>query len=361
MLGIDVSKAQLACALLDRATEQFRWERCVPNTPAGVDSLLALAPSDVPLVVEPTGRYSLLVVEQAPAAGRTVLLAPPRKAKAYLRSLTSRAKTDRLDARGLALFAASRPKAQALRPYPLKEAAVQRLEQLLAARRGVTAALVRLEQQRRELPHAAAVLTQAVADLRARRRQLDVQIAQLASDEQQFPAVATLQQVPGIGPVIAASVAARLTSHSFARPDQFVAYLGLDVGVVSSGQRVGQRGLTKEGDAELRRLFYLAAQANLACKQSPFREQYERHRANGLSSTAALNAVARKLAKVCWSLVKHGGPYVPARVHHPTSTRGIPAPGAGATAAGRLADDRAHPSPPAARRPRRHLETKRSP
>src|SRR5205823_8977001 len=176
---------------------------------------------------------SLLVVEAARDAGRTVLLAPPRKAKAYLRSLTSRAKTDRLDARGLALFAASRPKAQALRPYPLKGEAVQRLEQLLTARRGVTAAPVSLEQQRRELPQAAETLAQAVADLRARRRQLDAQITQLASDKRQFPAIATLQQVPGIGPVIAASVAARLTSHQFGRPDQFDAYLGLDVGVVS--------------------------------------------------------------------------------------------------------------------------------
>ena len=317
MLGIDVSKASLAAALLDRRTEQFRWERSVPNTPAGVDSLLALTPREVPLVVEPTGRYSLLVVEQATSAGRTVLLAPPRKAKAYLRSLTSRAKTDRLDARGLALFAASRPKAEALRPFPLKGEGVQRLEQLLTARRGVTAALVSLEQQRRELPHATAVLTQAVADLRERRRQLDEQIAQLTRQEQQFPAVTTLQQVPGIGAVIAASVAARLTSHTFARSDQFVAYLGLDVRVMDSGKRVGQRRLTKEGDAELRRLFYLAAQANLTCKQSPFKEQFERELEKGLSKTAALNAVARKLARVCWSLVKHGGAYDPRRVHHP--------------------------------------------
>src|ERR671917_1209314 len=99
MLGIDVSKAELVCALLD---------------------LLARTPVEVPLVVEPTGRYSHLVVHQAQAAGRTVLLAPPRKAHAYLRSLSSRASTDRLAARGLAMFAASRPQAEGLRPFPVK-------------------------------------------------------------------------------------------------------------------------------------------------------------------------------------------------------------------------------------------------
>src|SRR5262249_6999663 len=193
-------------------------------------------------------------------------------------------------------------------------------EQLLTARRGITAALVSLEQQRRELPHATAVLTEAVADLRERRRQLDEQIARRARDPQQFPAVATRQQVPGVGPVIAASVAARLTSHAFARADQFVAYVGLDVRVMDSGKHVGQRRLTKEGDGELRRLFYLAAQANVRCPQRPFRQQYERALEKGLAKTAALNAVARKSAPVCWSLVTHGGPYGPTRVPPSSST-----------------------------------------
>jgi transposase len=358
MLGIDVSKAQLACALLDRATEQFHWERSVPNTPAGVRSLLALTPSDVPLVVEPTGRYSELVAREAHAAGRTVLLAPPRKAKAYLRSLTTRAKTDRLDGRGLAMFGASRPKAEALRPYPLKSEDVQRLDQLLAARRGVTAALVALEQQGRELTHAAPVLAQAASDLRARRQQLDAQIAQLARDQQKFPAAARLQQVPGVGPVIAATVAARLTSHDFARADQFVAYMGLDVGVVSSGKRQGQRGLTKEGDAELRRLFYLAAQSNLRAKQSPFRAQYERYRARGMTSTAALNAVARKLARVCWSLVKHGGSYDPSRVNNQATTSEQPQQWVGTTPGEPTTNAPADASPSPSRSP---LDTAKTP
>jgi transposase len=315
MLGIDVSKADLACALFDRADEAFRWERSVPNTPTGIERLLSLTPAEVPLVVEPTGRYSQLIVRQARAAGRLVLLAPPRKAKAYLRSLGSRAKTDRLDARGLALFAATRTKAEALRPYPLKSPEVEQLDQLLTARRGVTAALTRLKQQLQELPHAATVLSAAVVGLQAQQQELDREIARLAGDKERFPTTATLQEVPGVGPVISAAVASRLTSHDFARGDQFVAYIGLDVGVIRSGQRVGERGLTKEGDAELRRLFYLAAQANLRIRHSPFREQYERERAKGLSTTAALNAVARKIARVCWSLVKHGGKFDPARVH----------------------------------------------
>ena len=94
-----------------------------------------------------------------------------------------------------------------------------------------------------------------------------------------------------------------------------MAYCGLDVGVRQSGKKSGQSGLTKQGDSELRRLLYLAAQSNLRSKNSPFRAQYERERAKGLSTTAALCAVARKLARLAWSLHKHGTSYDPERVH----------------------------------------------
>jgi transposase len=78
-------------------------------------------------VAEPTGSYGLAMVKQAREAGREVLLAPPRKALSYLRSLQTRAKTDRLDSRGLGLDALSAPRS----PYPVKSEAAQHLDQLL--------------------------------------------------------------------------------------------------------------------------------------------------------------------------------------------------------------------------------------
>jgi transposase len=89
----------------------------------------------------------------------------------------------------------------------------------------------------------------------------------------------------------------------------------LDVGVRQSGKKNGQTGLTKQGDGELRRLLYLAAQSNLRSRNSPFKAQYEKERAKGLSSTAALCAVARKLARLAWSLHRHRTPYDPQRVY----------------------------------------------
>jgi hypothetical protein len=46
--------------------------------------------------------------------------------------------------------------------------------------------------------------------------------------------------------------------------------------------------------------------------------QYERELAKGLASTQAICAVARKIAKVAWALVRSGDDYDPQRVHSRT-------------------------------------------
>jgi transposase len=251
---------------------------------------------------------------------------------AFLSGVQRRAKTDRLDGRGLALFALSVP----LREFPVKSAAVEKVSQLLSARKGLSESAARLSQQRAELPHAAAALEAAVSSLREQIAALDREITTAAGAGGQdaepsglAAARALLLSVPGVGPVTAAAVAARLCSRRFATPDAFVAFCGLDVTVRDSGKSRGRRALTRQGDAltrqgdaemrqgdaemrqgdaEMRRLLYLCAQSGLRAKDSPFRAQYDRERAKGLPTTAALCAVARKLAKLCWSLHKHQAP-----------------------------------------------------
>jgi transposase len=316
MLGIDVSKATVTCTLLASREQLPVWEMSVPNTPTGIARLIARSAPEEPWVVEPTGCYSQPLVAQARAAGRRVLLAQPKRARDFLASVSPRAKTDRLDSRGLARYGL----AADLPLYPLKSEAMQTLDQLRAARTGISDALARLRQQRAALPAAAAALTAAITGLAQEQRALDRQIAALTAEE---PLVAALREVPGIGPVTAAAVASCLLSKRFAHPDQFVAYIGLDVRVRESGQRRGQRMLTHQGDAELRRLLYLCALANARSRdaENPFKEQYERERGKGLATTAAACAVARKLAKVCWSLAVHGTRYEATRVHQQPASR----------------------------------------
>lgn len=310
MLGIDVSKDTLSCTLLDAGTRRLLWHKEVKNTGAGWKQLLRHAPESAAWILEPTGRYSQDVARVAREAGRDVRLAQPKKAQLFLKSVQSRAKTDKLDSAGLALYGLCCE----LSPYPLKSAMQEELDQLLSARRGMSQSVCELQARQRELPRAATTLEPAVLTLQEQIKDADRQIASLTKAPE-LQAVKELQKVPGIGPVIAATLVSRLTARSFGHSDQFVAYCGLDVRVRQSGKRSGQLGLSKQGEAELRRLLYLAAQASLRAKDSPFKAQYERERAKGLSSTAALCAVARKIARLSWSLVTHGSSYDPLRVY----------------------------------------------
>ena len=200
MLGIDVSKDTLACTLFDLATQKPLWSRTVANSPSGISRLLRQTPPESPWALEPTGRYSLLAATRAHAAGRSVLLAQPKKARHFLRSIQSRAKTDELDSYGIGLFALCRP----LPAYPLKSKAVEELDQLLCARKSLSAALASFQLQARELAHAASTLAPVIATLQAQKEAVDKQIAEQTAAHPEFAIAAELDRVPGIGPVTAA-------------------------------------------------------------------------------------------------------------------------------------------------------------
>jgi transposase len=310
MLGIDVSKATLSCVLIDPVTRKQQWHKDVSNTPAGWRQLLRSTDPAISWVLEPTGRYGEEVARTARLAGRDVRLAQPKKAQYFLKSVQDRAKTDKLDARGLALYAL----AFDLKPYPLKSEMHEEMDQLLSARKGLSQSLSELVARQRDLPRAAASLAPAILALREQLKVVDQQIANLAKAPQ-LAIVRELLKVPGIGPVTASTATSCLTSRSFEGSDQFVAYCGLDIRIRQSGRKNGQLGLSKQGDAELRRLFYLAAQSSLRVKDSPFKAQYDRERAKGLPSTAAICAVARKMARLCWAMVQHNSSYNPERVY----------------------------------------------
>lgn len=308
MIGIDVSKATLDVACWDAVRQDVAWSCVVANTPEGLSQLLARTePADC-WAIEPTGCYSELAVRTAWANHRRPLLAPPKAVRQFLASLSPRAKNDRLDAKGIARYAAT----VRLHPFTLKTESMEQLSQLLTARKSLSVSLATFRQQARALPRARQELEPVIAAVRKQIQAIDRDLAKRARQE---PAVKQLQKVHGIGLVSASALAMRLQSIPFASYDAFVAYLGLDLRVRDSGEQRGRRRLSRQGDAELRRLLYCCAQASLRSKGSPFRLQYERELAKGLPTTGAICAVARKMAKLAWAMVRSGQKYDPERVY----------------------------------------------
>ena len=70
---------------------------------------------------------------------------------------------------------------------------------------------------------------------------------------------AMLQTITGIGLLNSLALTQRLNRTPFTNSDAVVAAYGMDPRPKDYGNKVGQRRLTKQGNAEDRRLIYLAA------------------------------------------------------------------------------------------------------
>src|SRR3982750_4104368 len=101
-VGIDVAKAELVVGV--RPSED-RW--AVANDERGVRTLVDRFRAGAPelIVLEATGGYELLCVGALAAAGLPVVVVNPRQVRDFAKATGQLAKTDRIDADILALFA----------------------------------------------------------------------------------------------------------------------------------------------------------------------------------------------------------------------------------------------------------------
>src|SRR5215211_1374861 len=128
LVGIDVAKAELVVAARPSG-EHWVVANDEPGARALAERLGAAAPELV--VLEATGGYELLAVAALAAVDLPVVVVNPRQVRDFARATGQLAKTDRIDAGILALFAERvRP---AVRPLPNAEA--RGLDALLTRRR----------------------------------------------------------------------------------------------------------------------------------------------------------------------------------------------------------------------------------
>jgi len=98
---------------------------------------------------------------------------------------------------------------------------------------------------------------------------------------------------------------------ALASPEQLVAFAGLDLAVFQSGQyQAPRRHISKRGSPHLRRTLW--TMASLAVRQEgELRDRYLLHRRHGLHHLAAVTAVALKLARIVWRILKDARDFRP--------------------------------------------------
>jgi transposase len=301
-IGIDVGKTWLDQAVYGRqGTER------VGNDARGIGQLVAQLGRQLPqlVVVEASGGYEQGLVSALHQARLPVAVVNPTRVRALARATGKLAKTDTIDARLIAEYAAHiqpPPQPQPNASEQELRAAITRREQLVEMR---AAELNRLDTIPASMR---ASLDEHITWLKTQVSELDQQISRLLAQLPEWQAqVKRLESIPGVGRVTAVTVLAELPELGTLNRQQVAALAGLAPFNHDSGQKHGKRRIFG-GRKGVRRVLYMAALS--AIRFNPLiRSFQERLLQKGKVFKVAITACMRKLLtimnamardKTCW-------------------------------------------------------------
>lgn len=295
VIGVDIAKDWIDVFFLSTG----RAER-VPMATAELRAFAARARGAL-VVFEASGGYEHPLAEALDAADVTYARVNPRQAREFARATGRLAKTDRVDARVLAEMG----RALALRPTPPADPGRARLAGLMG-RRDDLGAMLRAEMARLRQARDASVrrdIGSMITLLRRRIGKLEAEIAAvIGADEALSDRSRLLRTMPGVGPLLAASLLARLPELGRLDRRAIASLAGLAPHACDSGRFRGKRRIWG-GRAEVRRTLYLAG--FIASRYDPALRAFRRKlQEAGKPVKLAIVACARKLLTVLNAMLR---------------------------------------------------------
>jgi len=312
-IGLDVSKDTLdVCLLRENAKTHFKQ---FSNEENGHTKLLRwaqhLAPSQVcHFCLEATGSYSQEVALFLAQAEQAVSVINPARIHCFGRSQAQGNKTDKADARTIALFCRKEQP-------ELWRVTTPEVRLLVALVRRLHAVQELLAQEKNRLqvpaqPVAVVASVQMIATaLEAEVKRLQQQIREHLDQHGNLKRDAQLlQSIPGVGEITAWDILAELPDVSqFDSAQGVAAYAGLSPREHRSGSSVQRKTrLNKMGSSRLRKAMYFPAVVAVQWNP-PVKAHFERLPAAGKFKMVALAAAMRKVLMICYGVLKHQKPF----------------------------------------------------
>ena len=310
IIGIDISKETFdAC---------FSFQPCGYSSRSytynaeGIKSFLKNVPSDSVCIMEATGVYHLRLAYALNKVGVFVSVVNPLSVKNFSRAVMCRTKTDKADARQLVDYARRMELAEW---RPTSDNYI-RIQQIYRSIELFLANITQTENQLEAIDNSPVADTRLCHMLRKHIKTLHKQIALLEKQIEELIAeddetvVEHISSVPGVGKKTAiALLTATKGMHGFDDYRQVSSYFGLCPRIYDSGKSVhGKAHICKMGMGWIRKLLYMCAVSvaryNRACASL-----YERLRQKGKAVKIALIAVANKLLKQIFAIVKNNCAY----------------------------------------------------
>ena len=302
-VGIDVAKASIDIAIHQ---SKQRWH--FTNDDEGISQAVSCQQelSPVLIVLEATGGIELPLTAALAAAGLPVAVVNPRQIRDFARATGKLAKTDAIDAQVIAHFAA----AVKLTPRPLRDAEAREFSALLTRRRQVSEMIT--AERNRLRPTCSKVVRELIKDHIARLEEERAKLDNNLRDTIRGSSVwrekdDLLRSVPGVGPVLSATLLADLPELGILNRKQIAALVGVAPLNRDSGNFRGKRTVWG-GRAKVRTTLYMAT---LAATQhnAVIRAFYQRLCAGGKENKLALTACMRKLLTILNAILKHRTPW----------------------------------------------------
>jgi transposase len=300
VLGIDVSGKRL-----DAHAHPDGRVRGFANDAQGIARLLAWAVElGAFVVLEATAPWDQPLLRALEASGLGFHRANPGRARDFARSLGLLAKTDKVDARMLALYGSSVPL------EPTAPVAPERLAlQGLTARRDQLVEMRKAERTRAKAeldPFLAESLRAVIALLDEHIRQVERRIEVLLEKPLLERDHAILRSAPGVGPVAASILLANLPELGQVDRRQIAALAGLAPIARDSGLFRGRRHV-QGGRKRVRDALYMAALS--AIRTAPWKAVFDAMTAAGKPAKLVIVAVARKLLVALNAAIRQQRPF----------------------------------------------------
>lgn len=299
-IGCDISKDRL-----DVFDPRLGHASVYVNSASGISRLLKTCGSDGIFIFEATSGCDQSLIKAIAKAKQPFVRLNPLHAWHFAQSLNL-PKTDRTDARMLARLGAERQPAPHLPPDPARAALAE-----LADRRDQ---LKRMEtQEKNRLTKTSSPMIRV--DIRASLKALSARIArfeaEIAGHLARHPALARdaalLRSIPGIGPVTAANLLARLPELGQLDRRAIASLAGLAPKARESGKFRGQRRIG-QGRAVVRRLLYMSA-LSLWRTPGPSTATLRRMQDAGKPAKVILIAMARKIVTIANAVIRDQTPF----------------------------------------------------
>ena len=300
--GIDVGKAQL-----DAAVHGMGDLIQVKNGPDGFSELIGwLKAREVGRVgLEATGGYERGIRAALDAAGLEVVVHQPIEVRLFARLKRRLAKNDRLDAQLIAAATAQIDTVRAAQDPRLTE-----LAERLTAYEQVSdlAAQLKTSLEHVTLADLAEEIGAQIASLSLLKAKLIRQVLNaIKTHADLLERLRLLLSLPGIGPVVAATLVVRMPELGALRRGQAAALIGVAPFDRDSGQWKGLRFIAG-GRSRPRRMLYLAAMAARRC--DPALKSFAQGLiTRGKPPKVAIVAVMRKLIEAANLVLSRGTPW----------------------------------------------------